>query len=305
MKRGVCFIIAMCAVVLGAMCASAQAQQTLPKVLWIYREDIKPARGPAHERIERGLGQLWAKAKVEPFLVIEAMSGIATEMMFLSGYDSLAAMEKDYQAFGSASNGPEYDALERQEGEVVNTIRSMIAVLRPELSYLPDRFMSVMPQSRYFSIETFRVRLGHDADFEAGSKMFQSAFQKIKSERPYAMYQVVMGAPEGTYLLFQPMKSLKEVDDDFAGQGTLMQALGDENMKSLMKSTGDVFASMETNIYAFNPNISHVSKEFAAGDPKFWTPKPMAKKAPAAKAAKTAKTLKNDVAKPPATGKIQ
>jgi hypothetical protein len=296
MKRGVCFLLAVSAVLLGAMCATAQTQPQLPKVLWIYREDIKPARGPAHERVERGFGQLWAKAKVEPFLAVEALSGIATEMMFLSGYDSLAAMEKDYQTFGKASNGPEFDALERQEAEVVSSIRSMVAVLRPDLSYLPERFMSVMPQSRYFSIETFRVRLGHDADFAAGSKLFQNAFQKMKSERPYAMYQVVMGAPEGTYLLFQPMKSLKEVDDDFASQGALMQAIGDENMKNLMKSTGDVFVNMETNVYAFNPNISHVSKEFAAGDPKFWTPKPMAKRAP---------TPKKEGVKPAAEGKTQ
>jgi hypothetical protein len=297
MKNGVCLLLALSAVFLGAVCATAQTQPPLPNVLWIYREDIKPARGPAHERVERGFGQLWAKAKVEPFLVVEAMSGVVTEMMFLSGYDSLAAMEKDYQTFGKASSGPEYDSLARQEAEVVNSIRSMVAVVRPDLSYLPDRFMNVLPLSRYLSIETFRVRLGHDADFAAGSKLFQSGFQKMKSERPYVMYQVVMGAPEGTYLLFTTMKSLKEVDDDFASQGALMQAIGDENMRNLMKSTGDVFVSMETNIYAFNPNVSHVSKEFAAGDPKFWTPAPMAKKAPAAK------VVKKEAAKPPAPAK--
>ncbi len=49
------------------------------------------------------------------------------------------------------------------------------------------------------------------------------------------------------------------------------------NMTNLMKSTGDVFSSMETNVYAFNPSISNVSKEFAAGDLKFWTPTPMPK----------------------------
>jgi hypothetical protein len=49
-------------------------------------------------------------------------------------------------------------------------------------------------------------------------------------------------------------------------------------MKNLMKTAGDVFLSLENNVYAFNPNMSNVSKEFAAGDPKFWTPKPAVKK---------------------------
>lgn len=283
MKRRVSLLLTVCVVLLVAAGASAQTQPELPKVLWIYREDAKPGRGTAHERTERGFAQYWAKNKSQPFLGLEAVSGNATEVMFLSGYDSLAAMEKDYLTFGKAANGPEYEALERQEAEVVTSVRSMVAVLRPDLSYHPERFMSVLPQSRYFNIQTFRVRLGRDGDFAAGAKLFQSAFEKLKREQPYVMYQVVMGAPEGTYLLFTPMKSLKEVDDDFASQGALMQAMGDENMKNLMKSTGDVFLSMETNVYAFNPSISNVSKEFAAGDLKFWTPKPLPKRAPAVK----------------------
>jgi hypothetical protein len=280
-----------------AMSAVAQTQPQLPKVLWIYREDVKPARGAAHQRVERGFAQYWAKNKVQPFLAVEAVSGIATEAMFLSGYDSLASLEKDLQTFNKASSGPEFDALERQEAELVSSVRSTVAVLRPDMSYKPDRLMSILPQSRYFNIETFRVRLGKDADFEAGSKLFQNAFEKMKSERPYVIYQVVMGAPEGTYLLFTPMKSLKEVDEEFASQGAFMQAMGVENMKNLMKGAGDVFISMESNVYMFNPNMSNVSKEFAAGDPKFWTPKPAVarRRAPA----------KKEAAKPGMEGKNQ
>src|SRR5712692_4255296 len=296
MKRSVCLLLTVAAVLLCAVSAAAQTQPQLPKVLWIYREDVKPARASAHEKVEHGLAQHWAKSNIQPFLAVEAVSGTATEVMFLSGYDSLAAMEKDYQTFGKASNGAEYDALERQEAELVNSVRAIVAVLRPDMSYRADRFMNVMPQSRYFSIETFRVRLGHDADFAAGGKLFQNAFEKMKREQPYAMYQVIMGAPEGTYLLFSPMKSLKEMDDEFANQGAFMQAMGEDNMKNLMKGAGDVFVTMESNVYAFNPNMSYVSKEFAAADPKYWTPKPAAKRAPAPKKA---------AAKPATEGKTQ
>lgn len=283
MKRKGCLLLAILAVSFSATAAAAQSPPQLPKVLWIYREDAKPARGAAHQRVEQGLAQHWAKAKVAPFIAMEAVSGNATEVVFLSGYDSLAAMEKDYQTFGKASSGAEYEALNRQEAELVNGVRSSVALLRADLSYHPERLMGMLPQCRYFTIETFRVRLGKDADFEAGSKLFQSAFEKMKRDQPYVMYQMFMGGPEGTYLLFSPLKSFKEVDDDFANQGAFMQAFGEENMKNLMKSTGDVFLSMESNVYAFNPNMSNVSKEFAAGDQKFWTPKPMTKRAPAVK----------------------
>ena len=296
MKRKGCLLLSFLAVLFCATAAVAQTPSQMPKVLWIYREDAKPARTAAHQRVEQGLAQHWAKAKVAPFLGMEAVSGNANEVMFLSGYDSLAAMEKDYQTFGKASSGAEYETLTRQEAELVNSVRSSVALLRPDLSYHPEKMLGMLPQCRYFSIETFRVRLGKDAEFAAGGKMFQDAFEKLKSTQPYAMYQVIMGAPEGTYLLFSPRKSLKEVDDNFANQGALMQAFGEENMKNLMKSTGDVFLSMESNVYVFNPNMSNVSKEFAAGDPKFWTPKPMAKRAP---------QVKKEDAKPAAEGKPQ
>jgi len=296
MKKVVCLLLTVFAGLLGAVSASAQTQPELPRVLWIYREDAKPARGATHQKVEQGFAQHWAKAKVAPFLGMEALSGNANEVMFLSGYDSLASMEKDYQMFGKAATGPDYEALTRQEAELINSVRSSVAVLRPDLSYHPEKMLGMLPQCRYFSIETFRVRLGKDAEFAAGGKMFQDAFEKLKRPQPYAMYQVIMGAPEGTYLLFSPMKSLKQVDDDFENQGALMQAFGEENLKNLMKNTGDVFLSMESNVYAFNPNMSNVSKEFAAGDPKFWTPKPMAKRAPA---------VKKEAAKPAAEGKPQ
>lgn len=295
MKARICLLLAVCSVLSGAVCASAQNAPQLPKVLWIYREDVKPARGSAHSRVEQGLAQHWAKANVQPFLAIEAISGNATDVMFLSGYDSFASMEKDYSLFGKNSNGAEYDALQKEEAQLVNSVRSMIAVLRPDLSYHADRFMAVLPQSRYFSIQTFRVRLGKDADFEAGSKVFQSAFEKMKREQPYAIYQVTMGAPEGTYMLFEPLKSFKDVDDSYGSMGAMVQAMGEDNFKNMMKGTGDVFVSMESNVYAFNPNMSHASKEVIAADPKFWTPKPMVKRAPAAK--------KKDETKPATVGK--
>jgi len=42
-------------------------------------------------------------------------------------------------------------------------------------------------------------------------------------------------------------------------------------------------AHTESNLYAISPEKSHVSKEFAAGDPEFWTPKPPAPTRVAAK----------------------
>ncbi len=291
MKKAHILVILACTIVLGpgrAMCQSHDGM-SLPKVLWIFREDVKPSRASAHERVEQGFAQIWTKIHAQPYLSVDAVSGNANEVMFLSGYGSLASFEKDFQTFANASNGPmkaELEALAKQEAELVNAVRSTVALYRPDLSYLGDRFMGGLPKARYFEIATFRVRPGKDDSFAEGTKMYQTAYEKLNYERPFATYQVMSGAPAGTYLVFVPLNSLKDLDDSLAMRGKLMEAMGEENFKNMMKGAGEVFSSTESNIYAFNPKTSHVSKEFAAGDAEFWTPKSKAVTQPAQKAAK-------------------
>ena len=95
-----CFLFAISALLFCSSVGAAQSTQELPRVLLIYREDAKPARGPVHSRVEQAFAQYWAKQKVQPFLALEAWSGNPNEVMFITGYDSLASMEKDYQLFG-------------------------------------------------------------------------------------------------------------------------------------------------------------------------------------------------------------
>jgi hypothetical protein len=287
MKKSRALSILICLALLGLEQAMPQspANTPLPRVIWITREDVKPARGKTHEQVEHGFAQFWAKAKCQPFLGLEAISGNATEAMFISGYDSFALFEKDFQAFDKASSGPmkpEYDAFSRQEAELINGVRSTVAIYRQDLSYLGDRLMGGLPKARYMDIMTTRVRPGKDESFAAGMKMYRSAYEKMKLEEPFATYQVILGAPEGTYLIFVPLKSLKDLDDYMAIEPKLMEAMGEENVKNMMKGAGEVFLATESNIYSFNPQISYVSKEFAAVDPEFWAPQPKAGPKPAA-----------------------
>jgi len=273
------FLLAGAVLILGLSgIAAAQTAPTMPKVIWITREEVKPGKGTVHERIEQSFARQWSRAKVLPYLAMEAISGNATEAMFISGYTSFAQLEGDFQTFGKAANGPakaEFEALNRQEAEAVSGVQEWIAVYRPDLSYRGDHFMETLAKSRYVSILTFRVKMGHDDDFAQASRLFQKAYEKMKSEQPYAIYQVTMGTPSSAYLLFTPMKSLKQLDDEMANEKAFAEAFGVEDLQKLEKSAVDVFAvPIRSDLYAFSPQMSNVSKEFAAYDPKYWTPKP-------------------------------
>lgn len=51
----------------------------------------------------------------------------------------------------------------------------------------------------------------------------------------------------------------------------------------------EAYARTESNLYSINPEKSHVSKEFAAGDPEFWTPKPQVTAKPERKRSRDSK----------------
>jgi hypothetical protein len=253
--------------------ADSQPGRGMPKLIWIYREDVKPARSTQHQKVEQGFTQFWASNHVEPFLALDSVSGNASEMTFISGYDSFAAFEKDFQTLAKAQDGArkaEYQALAGQEADLVNGVRSMVARFRPDLSYHADDFMSGMPKSRYFQIETMRVRPGKSSAFARGAKMFADAYEKSNIEQPWVVYEVVSGGPSETYLIFAEMNSLGILDSEGEREEKITEAMGESTMKSLMDGTGEVFLSIERNLYAFNPKTSLVSEAFAAADPEFW-----------------------------------
>jgi hypothetical protein len=289
MKKNWILRFAICLAAIGISQASGQSgsmpqEQTgamessnspgIPKLIWIYREDVKPARGAQHQKVEQGFSQFWASHQVEPFLALDSMSGNASEAMFISGYNSYASFEKDFQIFAKAQNGPrkaEFEALEHQEADLINGVRSMVARYRPELSYRADSFMDGMPKSRYFQIETMRVRPGKNEEFANAAKMFVDAYQKSSIDQPFVIYEMVSGAPTGTYLVFTEMDSLGHLDMAGELDQRVTEAMGESNMKNLMSGMGEVFTSIERNLYAFNPKTSLVSEAFAAADPGFWS----------------------------------
>jgi len=54
----------------------------------------------------------------------------------------------------------------------------------------------------------------------------------------------------------------------------IREAMGEANAAAMLKTSAEVTASSESFLFALNPRMSYVSKEFAAADPEFWAPKP-------------------------------
>lgn len=250
-------------------------------MLQILREGIKQGKGPAHEKTEMELARVFRKAKFSGhYLGLDSMSGPG-DAWFLTPYPSFAAVDQYHEEQEKEPLKSESDAADSRDGALRESERAMWAVYRPDMSYRPEKLN--VAKARAVTIGTYRVKLGHDEDFKAGAKAILGGYEKANIDVTILCYQVIEGAPSGTYMFFSTMESLKTMDEGPARQKALMEAMGADNYGQIMKGSGDTFVSIESNLFAVNPRMSYVAKATEDADPDFWRPKPAAKPAAAEK----------------------
>src|SRR5712692_6230368 len=130
-------------------------------------------------------------------------------------------------------------------------------------------------------VETIRVRPGHASEFEEARKIINAAHEKAKVDEHIAVYQVTGGAQAGTYIVLIPWKSLAEADALPHGRA-YQEALGGSGEKKVASLSSDSIVFNDVGIYAFNPQLSYVFKEWVDADPDYWTLKPISAPGPAA-----------------------
>lgn len=258
------------------MAAQTQEEATVPQVLMVVREQIKEGREAAHVKAEEAWPRIFQKGNVKThYLGMTTESG-PSEAWFLEPYDSFGGMEKARAEIEQSPMAADLEVANAQDGELRTGSRTMLAVFRGDLSYHPAEAMSSLPKCRHMGVTVLRIKYGHDAELAQAAKLLIDGDEKSGSDQPVLTYQVVSGGPSGTYLLFSPMDSLARMDAAPARMAAARQAMGDRNRQHFDTLAPEIVQSSEGLLFAFNPRMSYVSQEFAAGDPEFWIPKPAA-----------------------------
>ena len=256
-------------ILLAALPLGAQQASAPPAVLHIFHEDIKEGKEAAHEKTEAAFMQAAAKANY-PFhiLGLTAMTG-TSQAWFLVGHASFATIPEAEDALDK----PEFAGLDAADAQLRTGSLSVIARYRPDLSYAADKIN--LPKMRFFSVETVQVRPGQLDEYAELVKMLIAAQQKISDTQPVATYQVMSGAPVGTYLVLEPTESLKSMDQGPQRLQAIFQAMGESGVKRYEKAVSEAIASEESILFAVNGQMSYVPQEWITADPEFWTPKPI------------------------------
>ena len=249
---------------------------TQPKFLHIVREQVKVGRYADHSKWEAGWPAAFEKAK-DPgyYIALVSVTG-PSEALYVMPYASQAGFgEAMAREQADPALTAETERLSRGDAEFISDATAIQAVGRPELSRgeYPDIAMM-----RFWEITTFRVKPGHGEDFAAAVKTWAAAAGRSASSNRWRTYEVVAGAPDGTYLMFSTVVSFAEFDKAMTDGEVTWKGLTFEERSTLQKAFTEGVVSSTTNRYRLDPVQSYVPAETRQKDPAFWMPKSPEKK---------------------------
>lgn len=253
----------------GASTAYGQALPTAqPKLMTIYREQVKVGHGPAHAKTEAGWPAAFAKAKSpDYYLALVSMTG-PNEAWFISPWDSYTAWGKQMaRDEANAELSAELERLQAADAEHLEGFRALEAMARPDLSHgkYPD-----LSKTRFWEITLMRVRPGHEDKFEAAAKTYKAMATRSEPNASWRVYQITAGMPGPTFLIFSSVSAFGDFDAMMASGEAMWKTIKPEEKAVFDKFGAEGLVNAETNRYRLDPTMSYVPAETRAADPAFW-----------------------------------
>ncbi len=281
--------LAFATVVAGQTKESAESQTLPPKLLVLVYQRFSFDKRSDRDQWEIAMARICQKLAVpNSWIVLESVTG-EPEVLSFDPFDSFAQLEKPLAEWGPIyASHPELGRLQAQINAALVSQRTVIALRRDDLSYRANRID--LSKARFMRVLEVRLHPGREKDFAEAFQKLSAAYEKTESDLPWVVYQVNLGMPSPTFLTFVPMKTLGQNDDLLKRRETLHAAEG-EAAERIQQIAREAYASTESNLYSIKPEKSNVSKEFAAGDPEFWTPKPQVAAKPESKKSRNPKGI--------------
>lgn len=255
---------------------------TPPKILVLVHQEFRPGRAGERHKISVAISRACDQVAVpNSWIDLESISGTPEALSF-DPFDSFEQIEDAVVQWGRIfATRPEIGRMQEELQSLVTAQRTIIAVRRDDLGYRPQSID--FSKARYMRVLEVRLIPGHESDFVEAFRILAHAYEKITADTPWVVYQVSVGAPSPMFLAFVPMRALKSNDDLLDWRHSLREAEGEEAAHQMEQIAREAYASTESNLYVISPEMSHVSKDFAEGDPGFWSPGRSASPKPAAR----------------------
>lgn len=280
---------ALAIIVLGFACASRTSAQVdespnpaavPPNMLVLVHQEFRFGKEGARQKLAASIARACQHLNVpNDWIDLESISGSPESLSFdpFDSYEQVDAAFADWPRIYAAH--PELARSQEEINALLVGQRTIVAVRRDDLGYRPQAID--FSKARFMRVLEVRLNPGHESDFVEAFRILGDAYEKIKATTPWVVYQVNVGMPSPNFLVFLPLRELKQNDDLLNWRKDLREAEGEDAVHQTEQIAREAYASTESNLYAISPETSRVSKDFAEGDPSFWSPKPSAAAKPA------------------------
>jgi len=271
-RRAMALMLSLPVIHLTAQTGNAPTLPTAPpNLLLLVHQQFRFGSESAREKNEIEIAKACRELSVpNQWIALQSISG-APEALFFDPLDSFEQLDYASAAWGKINAvHPDLARLQEEIRKLETSERTIIAVRRSDLSYRAG-FID-LSKARYMRVLEIQLLPGHEEDFVEAFKTLRAAYEKIKADTPWVVYQVNVGMPSPTFFAFVPMSALRQNDDLLAWRGPLRDAEGQVGADRMQQIAREAYRSTESNLYAISPRMSHVFKEFADGDPGFWSP---------------------------------
>jgi len=239
-----------------------------PKFLNVIHMALQPGKNSAHAEQEAAIVRGYSESRIPVYwLEWDSVTG-PSGALYLNLFDSFEQAENTGAAMGAglAANPKLAKMQEQLLLDHVTSLQTVFTLLRDDLGYGTVNFA----KARLLRVTTIEIRPGHEGEFVEAARGIRAASEKAHAEVAWAVYEVNAGMAGPAFLYITPMRSMKEIDDAVARRNLYEDAKSDAFQQRLREIARSAYTTTESQIYAVGREQSHVSKEFAGEDPKFW-----------------------------------
>jgi hypothetical protein len=253
-----------------------------PNMLLLVHQEFRFGKEGERQKLDVAISRACEHLNVpNDWIDLESLSG-PTEALFFDPFDSFEHLDTAFGDWGRIfATHPELARLQEEMKALVTAERTIIAVRRDDLGYRPQSID--FSKARFLRVLEVRLNPGHESDFVEAFRILSAAYEKIKADTPWVVYQVNVGMPSPAFLVFMPLRALKQNDDLLNWRKSIREAEGEDAAHQTEQIAREAYAGTESNLYVISPGMSHVSRDFADGDPDFWSPHRSAAQKPASR----------------------
>jgi hypothetical protein len=233
-----------------------------PNTLLLYRADLLPGKEQTYEQTEAEIVRGYANAKIPVYwCALQSVSG-PSHVLYFDGFDTFADIEKvgEDVAQGLDSH-PEIAALQQKLADMVSASRTVLAFRRDDLGYRLNKID--LAKAHFVRVSILGFRPGYEDDFAEAIRARARMYETNDIDTPWMIYQVHSGLPLPTFIEFQPMNSLSEIDDAL-DRNKKGRRPGDARQLPSQKWIKEADLSIDIQVYSVSQTMSHLSALNAA-----------------------------------------